>query len=281
MEVARQICKFCPESKILFVSQETSSDMVQAALAIGAKGYVVKTHAGSDLLIAINAVLRGERFVSSSLPAIDFSDGKDEQAFAHPDRNKVITPFPPQNLARRHEVAFYRDDAALVDGFANVSKAALAAENAVILIATTEHRTSILQTLRANTTVDVDGALEKGSLIQLDALDTVSALMMNNLPDPIRCATVIRDVVTRTLKVARGAQPRVAICGECAPALLREGNAVAAIQLEHLWDEITRSYQADTRCGYLWTAFPQKESSPMYSRICAEHSAVVGRELGY
>jgi DNA-binding NarL/FixJ family response regulator len=46
---------------------------VQAALAVGAKGYVVKTDAGSELLSAVNAVLHGERFVSSSLAGIDFS----------------------------------------------------------------------------------------------------------------------------------------------------------------------------------------------------------------
>jgi DNA-binding NarL/FixJ family response regulator len=34
IEVARQICKLCPRSKMLFVSQESSSDIVQAALAV-------------------------------------------------------------------------------------------------------------------------------------------------------------------------------------------------------------------------------------------------------
>jgi DNA-binding NarL/FixJ family response regulator len=282
MEVARQISRLCAESKILFVSQETSSDIVHSALAIGAKGYVVKTHAGTELLIAINAVLRGERFVSSGLTGIDFTEGKGQHTSAHPNREKAVAPFSPQNSARRHEVAFYHNDAALVDGFANLSKAALAAENAVIVIATTEHQRSILQRLRTNSVVDVDGALRDGSLTQLDALAVVSAVMVKDLdlPDPVRCARLIGEMVTRALGAARGAQPRVVICGECAPALLREGNADAAIRLEHLWDEITRGYQVDTLCGYLWTAFPQKESSPTYSRICVEHSAIVGRELG-
>src|SRR5579864_5046675 len=178
IEVARQICKLSPGSKILFVSQETSSDIVQAGLAIGAKGYVVKTHARSELLIAVNAVLRGERFVSPSLAGMHSSNGKNEQTFGHPDRKKFIAPLPPQNLAIRHEVAFYADDAALVDGFAHVAKAALAVDNAVILIATAEHRSNILQKLRTNA-VDVDGALINASLIQLDALDIISTLLIN------------------------------------------------------------------------------------------------------
>jgi DNA-binding NarL/FixJ family response regulator len=64
-EVARQIRELAPESKIIFVSQESSSDVVQAALSLGAWGYVVKARAGSDLLAAVEAVLQGKHFVSS------------------------------------------------------------------------------------------------------------------------------------------------------------------------------------------------------------------------
>jgi DNA-binding NarL/FixJ family response regulator len=64
-EAARQIRELAPESKIIFVSQESSSDIVQAALSLGAWGYVVKARAGSDLLAAVEAVLQGKHFVSS------------------------------------------------------------------------------------------------------------------------------------------------------------------------------------------------------------------------
>ncbi len=63
IEVARRIRKHSPWSKILFVSQETTADVVQEALGTGARGYVVKSDAGSELLPAVSAVLRGEQFV--------------------------------------------------------------------------------------------------------------------------------------------------------------------------------------------------------------------------
>ena len=278
IEVARQICKLCSQSKVLFVSQENSADIVQAARSTGALGYVSKTDVGSDLLSAINTVLRGEEFVSSSLVNPDFSapGGHTEH---HPER-KNVAPLRPQNVAIRHEVAFYADSAAFVDGFTRVAQAALQVGNPVILIATDSHRSDILQKLKADA-VDVDGALENGNLIQLDALETVATLMVNDVPDPDRCAKIVGDLVTKASKSAKGDHPRIAICGECAPTLLAEGNAEAAIRLEHLWDEITRKYCADTLCGYLWSAFPRKQSVPVFERICAEHSAVVGRELGY
>jgi len=71
IEVARRIQELAPRTKILFVSQESSADVVRGALAAGACGYVVKTDAGSELVIAINAVLRGERFVSSAVVGYD------------------------------------------------------------------------------------------------------------------------------------------------------------------------------------------------------------------
>jgi len=63
IEVARQILECSPHSKILFVSQETSSAVIQEALDTGAKGYVGKMHIGKSLLIAVQAVLRGETAV--------------------------------------------------------------------------------------------------------------------------------------------------------------------------------------------------------------------------
>lgn len=64
IEAARQIRKLSPECKIIFVSQDSSPDVVQEALSLGACGYVVKTRAGSDLLAAVESVLRGKPFVS-------------------------------------------------------------------------------------------------------------------------------------------------------------------------------------------------------------------------
>ena len=64
---ARQIRRLAPESKLIFVSQECLPDIVQEAFNLGAQGYVVKTRAAIDLLLAIEAVLAGRHFVSSGL----------------------------------------------------------------------------------------------------------------------------------------------------------------------------------------------------------------------
>jgi DNA-binding NarL/FixJ family response regulator len=65
IEAARQIRKLSPESKIVFLSQETSADVVEEALSTGAWGYVVKAKAASQLLTVVEAVISGTRFVNS------------------------------------------------------------------------------------------------------------------------------------------------------------------------------------------------------------------------
>lgn len=67
IEAARKIRNLAPESKILFLSQESSADVVQEALGLGALGYVVKAYAGTELLAAVQAVLRGKLFVSKGI----------------------------------------------------------------------------------------------------------------------------------------------------------------------------------------------------------------------
>src|ERR1700748_1078582 len=56
---AYQIRKFVPESKIIFVTQECSAEVVREAMDLGASGYVQKIQVGIDLQVAIDAVLDG------------------------------------------------------------------------------------------------------------------------------------------------------------------------------------------------------------------------------
>ena len=67
IEAGRRIHELSPKTKILFVSEHNSLDVALAALGNGARGYLVKSDAGTELLPALEAVLRGEVFMSTSL----------------------------------------------------------------------------------------------------------------------------------------------------------------------------------------------------------------------
>jgi CheY-like chemotaxis protein len=67
INAARQIRNVAPACKVVFLSQESSADIVQEALSLGARGYVLKIKAASELLRALEAVLLGKTFVSSTM----------------------------------------------------------------------------------------------------------------------------------------------------------------------------------------------------------------------
>lgn len=67
IEAARRIRTQAPRSRIVFLSQEGSAEIVEEALRSGALGYVLKPRAGDDLHRAVAAVLEGQQFVSDGL----------------------------------------------------------------------------------------------------------------------------------------------------------------------------------------------------------------------
>jgi DNA-binding NarL/FixJ family response regulator len=67
IEAATQLRERGSTVRIVFLTVNSDDDFVQAALATGALGYVLKSSMASDLCPAVKAALAGHLFVSSSL----------------------------------------------------------------------------------------------------------------------------------------------------------------------------------------------------------------------
>ena len=67
IEVARRIGQTSSTSRIIFLTQESSADVVREAFGLGAWGYVTKVQAGLELLIAVESVMQSKQFRSSGL----------------------------------------------------------------------------------------------------------------------------------------------------------------------------------------------------------------------
>jgi DNA-binding NarL/FixJ family response regulator len=74
IEATPSIRKVAPGSKILFASENRSSEVVAAALSAGGHGYLCKSDGASELLVAVEAVLQSKQFVSSTFTGSDFTD---------------------------------------------------------------------------------------------------------------------------------------------------------------------------------------------------------------
>lgn len=64
IEAAQELRKQGSAAKFVFLTIHASDEFVDACLAEGALGYVVKAHMKTDLIPAINAALSGQSFVS-------------------------------------------------------------------------------------------------------------------------------------------------------------------------------------------------------------------------
>ena len=239
IQVARRLRDLVPRAKVLFLSVESSSDVVREALKMGS-GYVYKLHVGSELLPAIEAVLEHKQFVSSGLES---SEGTDSPAH------------------HRHRILFCSNNEVRLDSLARFIAAALNARNAAIVWATESHRESLLQRLHARG-VDIDGAIQRGTYIALDVAEA---------PDPARILNAIRGLIEAASKAGKK-HPRVAICGERAGCLWAEGKTDLAIRLEQFWNELAKGHDIDVLCMY---PMPHgQEDDHAFKSILAEHSAV-------
>jgi DNA-binding NarL/FixJ family response regulator len=243
MMVARRVRKLAPAAKILFLTQESSPTVVREALELGALGYVHKPRTYSDLLPAIESVLQGRRFVSSSLEIGDSTDA---------------------NLPQRHEIFFCSNDSALLQGLSGFIADALSKGNAAIVWATESHRDSLLQRLRSEG-VDIDAAIRRGTYLALDA---------NEPPSAPRMLEVVNGVRQAASKAGKE-QPRVAVCGERAGQLWGEGKTDEAMRLEQICNEVARGRDVDILCAYPTPHGPP--DNPALKAICGEHSAVSSR----
>jgi DNA-binding NarL/FixJ family response regulator len=64
IETARRIREMVPEAKIIFLSEESSFEIVQEAMKLGARAYVFKTMVANDLISTVETVQSGMKFVS-------------------------------------------------------------------------------------------------------------------------------------------------------------------------------------------------------------------------
>jgi DNA-binding NarL/FixJ family response regulator len=255
IKAARRIRQLSPNSKIVFLSMDNSLDTVQVALGTGALGYVYKAYAQSDLPPAVEAALRGERFVSSGIKGYKLTDPSGATAPSH------------------HEVLFYSDDAVFLESFTRSIASALKAGNSAIVLATKSHRESLIQRLKAEC-VDVDRAIQQGTYISLDAANSLSTIMVNGLPDPVRYIEGVSGLIKAASKAAKAEHPRVAICGERVGLLWVEGKTDAAIRLEQFGNDLAKTHEVDILCAYPLGSIHGGEDEHVFQSICAEHSAV-------
>ncbi len=260
IEIARRIPKISSKSKILFVSQESSADIVEEALRLGALGYLVKTRAASELLAAVEEVCHGRQFIGSGVSERHFSDSTDAQA----GRGNEHT----------HVVQFYADDNFWSDNACKLLCTALSEGESVIVCATGLHVTALQESMQAHH-IDVQGLEKVGRYITLDAADTLLRFMDSDLPNQREFASLLGSVIRDAELAAFATNNRVTIVGEMVALLWAEAKFDATIRLEQLWNDLARAHSFHLLCAYPASGFQGEQGGQPYATICSQHSAMI------
>ena len=135
--------------------------------------------------------------------------------------------------------------------------------------ATEQHRGD----LKAKLTDEVVGlwATTRENYVTLDASATLTLFMRNAWPDE----QLFLKVIGQIIESAATGRP-VRIYGEMVAVLWAEGNHLAAIHLERLWNKLALRRDFSLLCGYPTSAFQRPDMALAFQDVCACHSQIDG-----
>src|SRR5271168_724146 len=81
LDAGRQVKEMLPAVKLVYLTMRTDMEVAAEAFERGASGYLLKTCASAEMVLAVREVLRGKSYVSQGLSrdAIDFLRKQDKK----------------------------------------------------------------------------------------------------------------------------------------------------------------------------------------------------------
>ena len=166
-----------------------------------------------------------------------------------------------------HFVQLYgKDDRLLTRNVSRYLSEGLRRGDGLIVIATAEHRGSMVRQLAGERTYT--RAVLEGRLIFLDAETTLDRFMVDGEPDQERFERIIGDALAgvRTRAVHSG----IRAYGEMVGVLWKAGQFSAAVRLEELWNELLHASDGSLFCAYPIDVFsPEFQAASIDALLCA------------
>jgi hypothetical protein len=169
-----------------------------------------------------------------------------------------------------HFVQFYRTDEYLIECLAGYVADALWNRQPAVVIATAEHRLKLEQRLRTKG-VDLVNATMRRDFMTFDAREVMSRFMVEGRPDPVAFGQTVGAVIKEAIGVGR----KLRAFGEMVALLWMEGRREAAIELEQLWNNLSREFSFSLFCAYPAACADATGDGPTLSHICEAHTCVV------
>ncbi|MBB5643661.1 MEDS domain-containing protein [Cryobacterium roopkundense] len=170
-----------------------------------------------------------------------------------------------------HVVHFHQDNADLITTVGGYAAAAIKAGDAALVVATRDQRVAIAAHLEA-AEIDVVEARRVETFVSIDAAATLARFYADGQLDAGKFHTVIGGIIAH---IAARTGRTVRCHGSMAALLWDAGAITAAIELEKLWNDLTRELDFSRLCTYLSLSVAGAEHSQARRVICGLHSDVV------
>jgi PAS domain S-box-containing protein len=180
-----------------------------------------------------------------------------------------------------HFVRFYEDDSHLYNTVGRFLQEGLECGEGIVVIATPEHRAGFERIIQ-EAGFDVAAAKERGDLTVLDARETLGSFLKGDLANGVLDPEAFQRVVGGVVEQASAGivRRKVRAYGEMVALLFKQGNVVATVGLEELWNGLAQVHTFELCCAYALADFNRAAHLEPFQRICKVHSHVVPAE-GY
>ena len=169
-----------------------------------------------------------------------------------------------------HVVQFYDRDVDVIRAVGDYLTRAVSEGEAAIVIATEEHRAAFEAEL-VDGGIDVTRAAQDGSLVWLDAAETLRTFVHGGVVDPDGFRASLSPVVRRA---QHGGRP-VKAYGEMVGLLWDAGDVLSAIEVEKLWNGLGHELSFALWCGYHARSVAGDEHADALHEVCHLHTAVI------
>lgn len=274
VKAAHEIRAVSPESKLVFLGQETSPALVREAFRLGAWGYIIKTSVRHELIEAVEGVFRHIPFISGAIFRQDFHGMNSIEA-----DHRFNTAFSSMPLSKkqanggRHEVHFYSEHQALLDRATRFLENAIRESRSVIVCASAQSWAALRSELRVPHW-DTDTREQSSRYVSLNADEVIDICVIEKGVE----AAKLRELFGVPILVDSGAggndDARISVYSEVASILWKQGKAQAMTEFERFCDQLSRTNNADILCGYPLSHFHGEEDEFAIKVICTEHNAI-------
>jgi hypothetical protein len=172
-----------------------------------------------------------------------------------------------------HSVHFYDTNQALIDRLCGIVSTGLNIGNAVLIVATQDHRDQLVEALEQNG-ITVETHIREERFVMSDAKEMLTRFMVGRLPDTELFRASMGKLLADAKKSASSKEQGLVVFGEMVGVLWDEGNKTGALAVERLWNDILNETAFHLHCAYPRALFAEDEAGMI--NVCDSHSHVVG-----